>query len=69
MVGGNDKDLPIVVFVSGDALKDNHAGNIVRELASKLKGSGGGRDNMANGKGSDKSSLASSLEEIKDFIK
>ena len=69
LVGGNDKDLPIVVFVSGDALKDNHAGNIVRELALKLKGSGGGRDNMANGKGSDKSSLASSLEEIKDFIK
>jgi len=69
LVGGNNDNLPIAVFVGGEALKNNNAGNIVRSLASELKGSGGGRPNMANGKGKDKSALANALNNVKGLIK
>ena len=69
LVGGNADDLPILIFVSGKALEQNHAGNLVKELSAMLGGSGGGRDNMANGKGKDKAKLNEALKEIENKIK
>ena len=69
LAGGNEGDIPLTVFVSGEALKNNHAGNIVRELSTLLGGSGGGRDNMANGKGKDKNKLEEAFKAVLNNIK
>lgn len=69
LVGGNNNDLPISCFVNGNALNNNKAGDIVKALSKELLGSGGGRNNMANGKGKDKSKLSSALVNIKEMLK
>ena len=51
LVGGKDGDLPISIFLGGKVLEQNKAGDLVREVAKVLGGGGGGRPNMANGKG------------------
>ena len=51
LVGGKDGDLPISIFLGGKALDANKAGDLIREVAKVLGGGGGGRPNMANGKG------------------
>ena len=51
LVGGKDGDLPISIFLDGKVLEQNKAGDLVREVAKVLGGGGGGRPNMANGKG------------------
>ncbi|MCR4879801.1 MAG: alanine--tRNA ligase [Bacilli bacterium] len=57
-------NLPVVVSVSGEALKKYHAGNLVRQIAGILGGSGGGRPDMASGAGKDKSKIKEALEAI-----
>ncbi len=57
-------NLPVVVSVSGEALKKYHAGNLVRQIAGVLGGSGGGRPDMASGAGKDKSKIKEALEVI-----
>lgn len=69
LVGGNQGELPLAIFINGKPLENNKAGDLVRVLASKLNGSGGGRPNMANGRGKDKSVLEEALKEVKGAIK
>lgn len=69
LIGGNENNLPIAVFVTGEALKNNHAGNMLREIAQVLGGSGGGRDNMANGQGRNMSKVEEALNKAKELIK
>ena len=69
LAGGNADAIPLVVFVGGKALENNNAGNLVRSLAGMLGGSGGGRPNMANGRGKDISKLNKALEDILGEIK
>ena len=69
LVGGNQGDLPLSCFVNGKALDNNKAGDVIKTLATKLNGSGGGRPNMANGRGKEKGALAKALEEIKQSLK
>lgn len=69
LIGGNDGNLPLSCFVTGNALNNNKAGDIIKMIAKELNGSGGGRPNMANGKGKDKSKLANALALIKQNIK
>ncbi len=69
LISGEDGNLSMSAFVSGTALKENKAGAIIKMLASKLSGNGGGRDNMANGRGKDKSKISEAFEEIKNSLK
>ena len=69
LVGGKDGDLPVSIFVGGKALKNNKAGDLVREVAKVLGGGGGGRPNMANGKGRILSKLPEAFETLKGLIK
>ncbi|MCQ2792822.1 MAG: alanine--tRNA ligase [Bacilli bacterium] len=69
LAGGNSNDMPLVVFVNGKAQNDNKAGDLVKQFASALGGSGGGRINMANGRGKDKSSLNKGFALVKGLIK
>jgi len=68
--GGGDGDLPLVAFVGGLALQDGvRAGEIIKSLAQKLGGSGGGRPEMAQGQGKAIKQLDAAFEIIKESLK
>ncbi len=69
LISGEEGNLSLAAFVSGTALKENKAGSIIKSLATKLSGNGGGRDNMANGRGKDKAKISEAFEEIKNNLK
>ncbi len=69
LVGGQDGELPIAIFAGGKALENNKAGDLVREVAKVLGGGGGGRPNMANGRGRLLSKLPEAFETFKGLIK
>ena len=69
LVGGKDGELPIAIFVGGKALDNNKAGDLVKEIARILGGGGGGRPNMANGKGRLLSKLEEATAKFKELLK
>lgn len=62
LIGG---DLSIVCSLNGSALSSLKAGDLVREVASILGGSGGGRPDFAMGAGKDKSKIEEAINVIK----
>ena len=69
LVGGKDGELPISIFVGGKALDNNKAGDLVREIAKLLGGGGGGRPNMANGKGRIYANLNQAFDKFIELLK
>ena len=69
LVGGTDGDLPVAIFVGGKALENNKAGDLVREVAKVLGGGGGGRPNMANGRGRFLDKFPEAIFTLKGLIK
>lgn len=69
LVGGKDGELPIAIFVGGKALDNNKAGDLVREVAKVLGGGGGGRPNMANGRGRLLAKLPEAFDTFKGLLK
>lgn len=69
LVGGNEGNLPLACFVGGKALQSNKAGDIIKNVSSLLGGSGGGRPNMANGRGKNKAELDKAIKSFKENIK
>ena len=69
LVGGDNGDLPLACFVNGKALTNNKAGDIIKLLSSNLNGSGGGRPNMANGRGKEKANIQSAFAKVRASIK
>ena len=69
-IGEDNGGLPVIVSCSQIAIaKGNKAGDIVRNIASILGGSGGGRPEMASGAGKDASKINEALEKAKEIIK
>lgn len=58
----------LIVRVSKDLTKKYHAGNIVKELAPLVGGSGGGRPDMAQAGGPEISGLDSALEKVYELV-
>jgi len=56
--------LPIVVSVGGKAKEKYQAGNLVRQIAQALGGSGGGRPDFACGAGKDSSKIDETLKNL-----
>ncbi len=70
LIGEENGNLPVVVSASKSANdKGLLAGNIVRGVAQILKGSGGGRPDMASGAGKDISQMELALSYVKGLIK
>ncbi|MCE7790923.1 alanine--tRNA ligase [Salipaludibacillus sp. CUR1] len=60
----------IVASVSKDLVKEgHHAGNLVKEVAVKCGGGGGGRPDMAQAGGKDPSQIDEALEMVPDLVK
>ncbi len=70
LIGEENGTLPIVVASSKAAIdKGLLAGNVIRQVAQNLGGSGGGRPDMASGAGKDASKVGQTLELVKGLIK
>lgn len=70
LAGGQEGDIPLVAFVGGNALKDGiKAGNIIKQLAKELDGSGGGRPEMAQGQGRILANLQKAFDNVKESLK
>ena len=70
LIGEENGTLPIVVSCSKAAIdKGYQAGQIIRQVAQCLGGSGGGRPDMASGAGKDTSKVNSAIELVKGLIK
>ncbi len=60
----------IVASVSEDLIQDGyHAGNIVKEVATRCGGGGGGRPDMAQAGGKDPSKLEEALRAVPELVK
>ncbi len=70
LIGEEDDKLPIVVLSSKAAIdKDLLAGNVMKQVAGLLGGSGGGRPDMASGAGKDASKVSEVVSLVKGLIK
>jgi alanyl-tRNA synthetase len=59
----------ILVAVTDDLTKKGlHAGNLIREIAGKVGGGGGGRPNLAQAGGKDASQLPAALDYARELI-
>ena len=70
LIGEENGNLPIVVSSSKAAQeKGLLAGNVIRQVAQCLGGSGGGRPDMASGAGKDASKVDAAIELVKGLVK
>ena len=70
LVGEENGNYPIVVACSQKAVKSGiMAGNLVREIANNLQGSGGGRPDMASGAGKNIDNIDSAFASVISKVK
>ena len=69
VIGEDNGTLPVVCSVNGLAQKSYRAGDIVRQVATFLGGSGGGRPDFASGAGKDASKVEEALATAKGLVK
>ena len=70
LIGEENGNLPIIVSSSKAAQeKGLLAGNVIRQVAQCLGGSGGGRPDMASGAGKDASKVNDAIELVKGLLK
>lgn len=67
MTAQGDK-VSVAAGVTKDLTGKVKAGDLVRELAAKLGGKGGGRPDMAQGGGTDKSAMPAALESVPELV-
>ena len=65
LIGEENGSLPIVCSVNGTALNKYKAGDILRNVANILGGSGGGRPDFASGAGKNKDHLEEALNYVR----
>lgn len=70
VLGGNkDGKVALLVSFSADIVKrGGHAGNVLKDLAPKVGGKGGGKPDMAQGGGSDTAKLADALAGVSAMV-
>ena len=69
LVGDDGTSLPVICSVNGEALKVYKAGDLVRQAAGQLGGSGGGRPDFASGAGRDRSKVNEAISFMKGIVK
>ena len=66
LLGGKEGARPLVAMVGGEALKKTKAGDIVKEMAKRLGGGGGGRPEMATGQVKSSGGFVEAVESLKE---
>lgn len=69
LLGGEEGKRPLLVLVGGAGLEKWKAGDLIRKVAVKLGGNGGGRDMMASGQVRTKEGFEKAIEEIEKELK
>ncbi|TCS83809.1 alanine--tRNA ligase [Tepidibacillus fermentans] len=65
-----DDKVNLVVSVSDDLVKKGyHAGNLIKELASRVGGGGGGRPDMAQAGGKEPEKIQDALKYVTEYVK
>ncbi len=64
----NDGKISLAAGVSKDATSRVKAGDLVKQVASKVGGKGGGRPDMAQGGGSDVAALPAAMEQVVTWV-
>ncbi len=64
----NEGKIALAAGVSKDATSRVKAGDLVKQVASKIGGKGGGRPDMAQGGGSDLAALPSAMEQVLGWV-
>ena len=65
----NEKPMLIAAVTPDLINRGMHAGNLVRDIAKIIGGSGGGRPNMAQAGGKDSDKLPAALEQVSGWVK
>jgi alanyl-tRNA synthetase len=68
LAAADDGKVSLIAGVTKDLIPKLHAGNIIRELAKQVGGSGGGRPDLAEAGGKDTSGIESALRSIYPLI-
>lgn len=69
LIGDDGSGLPITVSISEPGIKNGYkAGELVKNIATVLNGSGGGRPDMASGAGKDKNKIDEALKKAKELL-
>jgi len=70
VIGSMADDKPVIIAACTDDLvkRGLHAGNLVKEIAPLIGGSGGGRPNLAQAGGKDPSGLEAALKQVKNYV-
>ena len=63
-----DSKVFLIVVVTKDLTDRHHAGGIIKQIASVVGGSGGGRPDMAQAGGTDPAKLEQALEKVFDVV-
>ena len=66
LLGGKEGARPLVAMVGGEALKKAKAGDIVKAMAKRLGGGGGGRPEMATGQVKTSDGFIEAVESLKE---
>ena len=69
LIGDDGNNISVICSVNGEALKSYKAGDLVRQAAGYLGGSGGGRPDFASGAGKDHSKIEEAIKSMKEIVK
>ena len=69
LIGDDASSISVICSVNGNGLNAYKAGDLVRQVAGVLGGSGGGRPDFASGAGKDKSKINEAVEFAKGLVK
>ena len=68
VLGSKTKGVKLIAAVTKDLVDRVHAGNLIKEIAPKIGGGGGGRPDMAQAGGKNADGLTSALEYVQEYL-
>ena len=68
VLGSKTKGVKLIAAVTKDLVDRVHAGNLIKEIAPKIGGGGGGRPDMAQAGGKNAEGLTSALEHVEQYL-
>ena len=69
LASDNEGKVNLIAMATEGAMKKGaHAGNLIKEIASKVGGGGGGRPNMAQAGGKNPAGIGDAIAKVKDVL-
>ena len=68
VLGSKTKGVKLIAAVTKDLVDRVHAGKLIKEIAPKIGGGGGGRPDMAQAGGKNAEGLTDALEYVQEYL-